>query len=388
MLMKKISQLCQVVLGLVAYLCTTLITSYRQTSRALHHWWIKRSKWFRRSITSTLLIIPIGFVMLWVYEFYDTRYGRWEWNDRSLSKQVEVHGFHDCTFRIYNNLTEKYTTPKIQWVSDAINPDSLVVYALSDKRGYVNAHTGEIIIDALANNYQKAWVFSENLAAVMQEGKIGFINENNEVIIPFEYDYSEKCRIWNFGYLFHKGYCIMTDKEGNFGLIDSKGKWVVKPSYDEIWAPHTSGYRIVIDEGKYGLLDPFCQYVYPVEYEYIEIQSDSFILYKDGKKWQVDFRGNILHPFIFDASNYLNYPMGYNENGEIQYVLSDYEMYEVLNRYGILNRQTGQPVTPALYSGINMISEDLFEVRDPESFDWYILDKNGKTIMKKDTAAL
>lgn len=54
-----------------------------------------------------------------------------------------------------------------------------------------------------------------------------------------------------------------------------------------------------------------------------------------------------------------------------------------MNRYGIMNRITGKPLTLALYSDINMLSKDLFEVQDPESSDWYLVDTNGNVVSKK-----
>ena len=69
---------------------------------------------------------------------------------------------------------------------------------------------------------------------------------------------------------------------------------------------------------------------------------------------------------MFDGTIILNYPIGYNECGDIQYAFADYAKYEVMNRYGIMNRITGKPITFALYSDINMLSKDMFEVQDPK----------------------
>ena len=268
-------------------------------------------------------------------------------------------------------------------MSEASETDSLAVYALPGKRGYININTGHIIIDAEANDYHKAWVFSEGLAAVMKDGKIGFINANNEIVIPFQFDYSNKCRMWDFGYLFHDGYCIMTNEDGDLGLIDTTGKWIVEPAYDEIWAPQEWGYRVIVNDEKYGILDSTCNIVYLVEYDNINILSDGFILNKDGRKWQVDLSGNIIQPFMYDGTYYLNYPVGYNENGDIQYAFAYYLKYEVAGRYGIMNRITGEAITPAIYSDINMLSQEIFEVQDSESHDWYLIDIAGNIVSTK-----
>lgn len=42
--------------------------------------------------------------------------------------------------------------------------------------------------EAIAPQYEKAGVFSDGLAPVKQNGKWGYINTDNEVVIPFQFD--------------------------------------------------------------------------------------------------------------------------------------------------------------------------------------------------------
>ena len=380
--MKRLTQIFQALLGVVALILTAIVAFGRLAWRTIRNWWKKCSKWLRRSIATILILIPVCFVALVGYALYEDAYGRDYW-DRKLSENVTLRSFSDNKWRVYNKQTGEYTTEKINWVSEAPETDSLAVYALPGKRGYININTGRIIIDAQANDYRKAWVFSDGLAAVMKDGKIGFINEQNDVVIPFQFDYTDKCRMYDFGYVFHNGYCAMTDANGNLGLIDKNGNWVVEPEYDEIWAPHKSGYRVIVKDSKHGILDSTGTIIYPAEYGYISIIPDGFILTKGGKQWQVDFEGNIVQPFMFDNTYYLNYPIGYNECGEIKYAFADFVKYEVMNSYGIMNRITGEPITPAIYSDINMLSKDLFEVQEYDSYDWYLLDTKGNVVSKK-----
>ena len=381
--MKRLTQIFQALLGVVALILTAIVAFGRLAWRTIRNWWKKRSKWVRRVIATILILVPVGFVALIACAYYDSEYGRWYWKDEYLSKNVEIHGFQDYKVRVYNHCTGKYTTPKVNWVSDAPINDSLAVYAIPEKRGYINTKNGEIVIDAELNDYRKAWVFSEGLAAVMKDGKIGFINDQNDVVIPFQFDYTDKCRMYDFGYVFHNDYCAMTDADGNLGLIDKNGNWVVEPAYDEIWAPHKSGYRVIVKDSKHGVLDSTGTIVYPAEYGYISIIPDGFVLNKGGKKWQVDFEGNIVQPFMFDNTYYLKYPIGYNECGEMQYAFAEFVKYEVMNSYGIMNRITGEPITPAIYSDINMLSKDLFEVQEYDSYDWYLIDTKGNVVSKK-----
>ena len=111
--------------------------------------------------------------------------------------------------------------------------------------------------------------------------------------------------------------------------------------------------------------------------------SDGFVLTKGGKQWQVDFEGNIVQPFLFDDIYDLNYSIGYDESGDVKYAFADYVMYEIMGRYGIMNRITGEPITLALYSGIKMLSKDIFEVQEHDSYEWYLLDTKGNVVSKK-----
>ena len=378
--MKTLSKIFQALLGVVALSLTALIAGGRLAWRSIRNRWKIASKWVRRTIVASFLLIALAFAALVAYAIYDDAKGRW-YADIWLSDDVVVYYFADDTYRVYNTSTEKYTTPRISWVASAAENDSIGVYAIDDRRGFINTKTGDIVINAKSNDYEKAWVFSEGLAAVMKDGKVGFVDANNKLVIPFRFDYSDKCRTYEIGYLFHDGYCVMSNKDGKFGLIDISGNWVVEPEYDELWNAHKTGNRIVVNDGKHGVLDSCGNVVYPAEYFCIDIWEDGFVLTKDGRKWQEDYEGNIVNPFVIDGVNgYMKYPVSYsNENG-VEYALSDYAEYFVNRNSGIMNRITGKPITPALYDDVYMISDKLFQVQDAETYDCYIIDVNGNRV--------
>ena len=377
--MKTLSKIFQALLGVLALTFAGLVAGGRLVWRKIRNRWKRASKWVRRTIVVSFLLIAAAFAALVAYAIYDDAKGRW-YVDATLSKDVVVYYYADDTYRVYNTSTEKYKTPRISWVVSAAENDSLGVYAIGDRRGFINTKTGDVVIDAKANDYEKAWVFSDGLAAVMKDGKVGFIDANNKLVIPFRFDYSDKCIMYEIGYLFHDGYCVMTNKDGKFGLIDISGNWVVEPEYDELWNAHKTGNRIVVNDGKHGVLDSCGNVVYPTEYFYIDVLSDGFVLTKDGKKWQVDLEGNVVNPFLFDGSRYIEYPISYSDNNGVEYALSDYMEYYVNSNSGIMNRITGKPITPALYDDVYMMSDKLFKVQDAETYDWYIIDINGNRV--------
>ncbi len=376
--MKRLPQIFQALLGVAALICSALVAVGRLAWRTIKVWWRDRPKRLCRGLAWTFAAAVAVAVVAWACAFYDEEFGRCDWGDRMLSGNITLHSFANDTYRVYNEVTGKYMTPRLDWVSDVPAGDSLAVFARGGRRGYLNVNTGESVVEA--RDYERAWVFSEGLAAVVKEGKVGFINVRNELVIPFRYDYSPHCKM-NVSYLFHNGYCMMTDADGNCGLIDRSGEWVVEPTYDELWVPAKNGCRVVVDDGVFGVLDAECKVKFPVEYGYITIMDDGgFTLTKGGREWRIDSDGNVVNEFLFSCSNYMYYPTGYNDSGEVIYALADYMEYELLQHYGIMNRHTGKPVTPAIYDEINMISENLFEVQPSDSFSWHIIDSQGNIV--------
>lgn len=380
--MKVIKKFLKTLFSATAMLCMFPFAMCRLLCQSMRKWWKRRSKLFR-CLTKTLFIVLIlGIVAMGFYDDYNYKYGRNNYYDVLLSENVKICYYRNDKYRVYNLKTKEYTTPKIDWVSSVPENDSSTVYAIENKRGFLNVKNGEIIIDADSNNYSNAWVFSEGLAAVVRDGKIGFINAKNEIVIPFQYCYFDKYNAYDFGYLFHNDCCVMTNEKGELGLINKKGEWILNPIYDKILLLQKNGYRLVVNKEKYGVIDSNNNIVYPTEYDYIDIVSNGFVLAKEGKMWQIDFSGKVTKPFMYEMSEEILFVSGYTEDEYPIYTNSDYAKYEILGLYGILNTITGKPITPAKYYDVSILSKNIFEVQDKESGNWYLLDKNGNIISK------
>ena len=94
--------------------------------------------------------------------------------------------------------------------------------------------------------------------------------------------------------------------------------------------------------------------------------------------------GNVVHSFLFESSDVLSYPLSKREDDEEDcyyvYALSDYSEYCILGKYGIFNRITGEPITPAIYGEVEMISPTLFQVRPADNYGYYLLDTEGNVV--------
>ena len=379
----------QAVVGLAAVVFSALIALGRLALRKIRGWWRGFSVWWRRAI-GTAFISFVLFIIVWnIYRIYDNNFGRCSYYPDYLSDNIVVHDFRDGKVRVYNTEARKYTTHRLNWVSTSADDDSLTVYALPHCRGFLNIYTGRIVIDAEQNNYTNAWVFSEGLAAVVVDGKVGFINAENEVVIPFKFPLPEYREWREYAFLFHDGYCQMVDENGKFGLIDKQGNWAIEPRFDRVWAPQEMGYRTVTANGFYGVVDAQMNIIYEPEYEFAEniTAKGGFTLIKDGRMWQEDYEGNVVRSFLFESSDVLSYPVAMREDEDADwcnvYALSDYSWYCITGRYGIFNRITGEPLTPAIYSDVEMISPTLFQVSPADMCGDYLIDIKGNVVEPK-----
>lgn len=106
--------------------------------------------------------------------------------------------------------------------------DSIGIFEKEGKRGFYNLNTNKVLVPA---TYTHAWFFSEGLAAVEKDGKIGFINMKGTVVIPHQFVHRTNDHP---NIAFEDGRCVMANGNGQMGVIDRKGEWVVKPQYDKV----------------------------------------------------------------------------------------------------------------------------------------------------------
>ena len=269
--------------------------------------------------------------------------------------------------RIYNRNTRRYISPKMRWVSLGVSEgDSLTVYCdMNGKRGYVNLNTGNIVIEG---RYNHAWNFSEGLAAVYRDNRIGFINTAGEEVIPCQFPTTQHA-ITRLGYAFHDGYCVVTNSKNECGLINQTGELVVDTIYDCIWGPSTCGVRIFQDEGKYGIMDIDGTITLPLHHEFIYSYGEHLFAVDNGVMKRIDKYGNVLTAF---CSEYDFQPM-YLPNDYDQEYPTGYFKYYVYGRKGVIDSY-GKIVIPAIYNEVNQLEDHLFEAQMGYDGPWRVIE--------------
>ena len=369
--MKIIKQFFEALLDLVNLIITVLFTLVRWTWRKFRGWWSRRKTWAKVALVILFIFILFGDVGIWrIKRIFNPSY----W-DTQLTDYTSVHHFYNDKCRLYDDFNEKYITPKYKWISPVLDnedyDDTLTVFCdKNNKRGYLNAYTGEVVIEP---QYDAAWVFSDGLAAVKKDNMIGFINKDGELVIPFKFKHNKREYDYDYiDYVFHNGYCYMIGNNGYQGVINKSGEWCIEPNYYHIsrdW--RYNGFRTYSEEALQGYINKDLDVIFPDEYYNIDITSDGYILTKDNRMWKEDFDGNVTIPFMFEFMNNMDYVVGYDNDGNEIYKLSDtYKYYYVADLCGIYNVKTQEVVTPAIYTDVDMLGEDMFEaeINDSGSF--------------------
>ena len=279
------------------------------------------------------------------------------WQDEPLANDIEVRHYSDGMVAAYDLKTDKRMSPMVKWISGVPCRDSLTVFCdKNDKRGFLNVNTGKVVIDG---QYSHAWHFSEGLAAVVSDnGKIGFINYDNEMVIPAEYDYVEESE-----YLFKDGMCVIRDAQTmKYGVIDREGNLRLPMDYSMIFKNDGQDSWYIRKNGKVGLTDSHMNIIFEPIYTNISVSGckDSAYVTLDGVKQLVSFDGEVIIPFVIDEAWALTYRGSDDEGCDVS--LTHPYLVEVLVDYGchgVMDTRTGKMIVPAVYSDITMISKDI-----------------------------
>ena len=350
-------------------------------------------KTWKKTLIIALCVMAVAgliFAGLMCKIYYDKYYkiSYWEnWSDYVSDYIVLEHGYKGMEgFEQLKDIrTGKYTTPHLQhiFVNTYNSEDSLVVFRTFDRlRGYLNVNTGKIVIPA---QYQRAWNFSEGIAAVYKDGLVSFINSSGAPAFPTTFPIRYDLNFDDIAFQFHHGICVMRTMDYKWGLINTKGEWVVEPVYTTISAPR-NGYRIVSNGSQCGLISEKGQIVLPIEYDYIRLSSNpaGFTIAKDGLAKTIDYDLKTVVPFVHDGLNVLSFvdsyrSYDYEENGVTKFIVPKYWRYDVGNGSGVIDFE-GNVIIPAKYYMVRIADDNLFDVEVSYEGEHILINSKGQIV--------
>lgn len=223
-----------------------------------------------------------------------------------------------------------------------------------DKAGIVDSQ-GKYV---LAPEYDDLDGFESGFARVCIDGKWGFMNENYEIVIPCKFDKE---------YWFGIPECTSAAVNKRWGVIDSKGEWIIEPQYDlvialdstEYFEAEQDGYHFYIDRqnnivsNKYeGFSDLYKERPFTLNREE-EPAPEREYKYPELRDYTIDNEGSISKVYnekgeeIFSTQGYIR---DFSTDGYALYY-TDWWKCGIIDRFGNF-------VVPPTYYGISDMNWD------------------------------
>ena len=263
---------------------------------------------FATCATIVMALFALVFVVSLCKTVYDKHYreGRCYDPDCSyseyLGKNIYYHNLEDGRGYVFNSQTGKKLLRHIVWIAKS-EDDSLVCYNDGEKRGYFNRNNGQVVIPA---KYGHAWVFSEGLASVEEDGCIKFIDSTGKIVIDNVMPYVPGMD----GLMFHGGYCVV-DKESSelCSLIDQSGKAVLPEEYTSIVPSNDRELWIVSKGDEQAVFDKELKLIIPLTKTFIETDDNyiSMTMPDDHTIRKYDLKGNLVNDFYIALVRTLEY---------------------------------------------------------------------------------
>ena len=172
--------------------------------------------------------------------------------------------------------------------------------------------------------YSWAEKFHDGLAVVrdVKTGKYGYINMENEIVIPFLYDEAVAFGEQRLGGKGFNNLALVNigipeaqhfSYDGKWGLINKKGEEVLPIKYEDILGisdgaafifegdiiRHDIGNDFYIEErGKYGLIDINGKMIVPPIYDEVIFLNGATLVKNDGKVFEINRKGEVIRTIV------------------------------------------------------------------------------------------
>ncbi len=155
-----------------------------------------------------------------------------------------------------------------------------------DKHGFVDEN-GKLRV---ANRYDGALPYSEDMAAVKLRGKWGYINKWEHLIVQPHYD---TCSAFKDG-------LANVSIDGKYGIINTKGEMIIHPHFELISRTPFGNYVVTNPQNKQGLADEKGKILLSANYDEIIDTEHQFVIARQGNNYGViKYNGHSYVPFHY-----------------------------------------------------------------------------------------
>lgn len=361
----------------------------------------KYGRFIRRVVGGcfTLVVLMLTAAMAWSFYLYmKEEFGRDMYSDEDshydqyVSRNVTFYA-DLCGSDGYVETAEgKKTLTGIQWIAKPLGHDSLVCFSNGKARGYFNMFTGEPVVRP---RYRHAWIFSEGLAAVDDQGWIKFIDSSGKVAIDPQIPY----RPGADGYVFRGGHCVMPgERRDRLGLIDRQGRWALEPEFFSIEPRDT--FWVVDNGSEQGVLTASLDTLIPFLPAELYVRDGYVSAHMaDHTIRRYNLRGELLNDFYISNVYFLEYDTSdlryvktkyYDDEGNLTSEAEEGDVYRLQATarckryetqsgwYGLMDTN-GKIITPPAYSSITAVDYDLYLCMD-DNEDGVLLNGKGERV--------
>lgn len=264
--------------------------------------------WGVFAVSATIVMAIAACIALYgAYEFTSRMYHDSCYSDSYSGQYVSRYIYYCEDYDgndgfLYDKRTGKKVLKNIDWIARPYGKDSLVCFSDGKLRGYFNARNGKVVIEP---RYEHAWVFSDGLAAVEEDGKVKFIDSTGKVVLDKGMDYDE-C---SYNYVFHGGYLVVASADNEkCGLMDKTGAMALPAEYDGITVSNDNEYWRVCKGDESAVYDKNMNVVLPFVKGFIYF-SDKYInvTMADHTIRKYDLSGNLINDFYINSVRHLQY---------------------------------------------------------------------------------
>ena len=265
----------------------------------------------------------------------------------------------------YDNATVKLDG---KWGFVDTNGNEIILSKDYDDIGYPCRFLFDFEVWIYGNSeFELSQLFYGSIAAVVKNGKWGFINKKGEEIVPLKYDSASALE-------YDKILSLVKIGE-KWGLMDTNGKEVVPVKYDEFdeYGWYDPNYIAARIDEKWGILDKTGKEFISIEYDDPPYMRKEYVfVQKNGKRSVLDTAGKEVIPIKYDnISGGVNNTFVVTLNGKC----------------GLIDK-ADKEITPFIYTNMRYFvdtSRSFFNVecilRVELDEKWGIIDVNGKEIL-------
>jgi hypothetical protein len=286
--------------------------------------------------------------------------------------------------------------------------DGMFGFEKDGKFGYMDKNEKVIIpaIYSYETSSSTIPAFNKGYVRIKNDGKTGMLDKSGKIVLPFEYDY--------IGYVQFPGKNAAVSKKNgsksSYGLVNDQNKILIPLEYDDIFAD--SNLVTVKQNGKWGLFDNTGKKLLETEYSSLIPYAKEKVLRaeKDGQYGYIDLAGK----WLFEKAKNVYTLYGASQGMILCVVSGKYGFLDMKGNEAIMTKydyaatfednglakvgkkisgtsysnyygyidKKGNEVIPVKYETMGVFNNGLLVTKDPETNRYGYFDKTGKWAIK------